>query len=388
MRVAHLLPWPGLGGVATAALRLARALEETGEVRSLAFCHGGRTRVREMFDAAGVETVAYEAGDFSYLHPKPFLRGTRAFLKLLREQEIDVVHTADLLGVYHAGLACKVARVPLVCHIRSNFEAMAWQYRPPLRLASHFVFVSEAVRRNFDSIYRVPQRRGTVIYDWSPDFPDEAKGAEEARRRVRAEFRIEEDAPVVSMIARVQPPKDFETLIRAAGEVVKRHARLRLLFVGEYDHPHCLEHYGKLRSLAEELKLSERIIWTGLRDDVPDLIRSTDVCVLSTHAEGMPLVLLEALALKRAVVASRVGGIPELITHEETGLLFEKNDYRELAREISMLLDDKERADHLARRGQEHVRANFNREQTVRQTRSLYARLTRGPRGALAAHVR
>ncbi|HEV7842172.1 MAG TPA: glycosyltransferase family 4 protein, partial [Pyrinomonadaceae bacterium] len=173
LRVAHVLPWPGLGGVATAALRLACALEETGEFHNLAFCHGERNRVGEMFEGAGIETVGYEAGEFSYRHPSAYLRGTKRFLRLLREHKVDIVHAADLMGVYHAGLACSLARVPLVCHIRSNFEDMLWQYKPPLRAASHFVFVSEAVWQNFDTIFRVPRKRGTVIYDWGPDASHE-----------------------------------------------------------------------------------------------------------------------------------------------------------------------------------------------------------------------
>jgi glycosyltransferase involved in cell wall biosynthesis len=387
LRVAHVMPWPGLGGVATAALRLACALEETGEVRNLAFCHGGRTRVGEMFEGGGIETVGYEAGDFSYRHPSAYLRGTRRFQRLLREHEIDIVHSADLMGVYHAGLACTLARVPLVCHIRSNFEDMLWQYKPPLRAASHFVFVSQAVWQNFDTIFRVPRKRGTVIYDWGPDASDE-EGAGTARARVREEFQIETDAPVIGMIARVQPPKDFETLIRAMAKVVESHQSARLLIIGEYDHPHCLEHYRALRALSEELRLGERIIWAGLRRDVPDLIRAMDVCVLSTHAEGMPLVLLEAMALGCPVVATRAGGIPELITHGENGLLHEKNDYQELARGVLSLLDDGERAARIGRRGQEHVRANFNREKTINATRNLYARLKGAPHASLAADAR
>lgn len=387
LRVAHVMPWPGLGGVATAALRLACALEETGEFRNLAFCHGGRTRVGEMFEGAGIETVGYEAGDFSYRHPSAYLRGTRRFQRLLREYKIDIVHSADLMGVYHAGLACTLARVPLVCHIRSNFEDMLWQYKPPLRAASHFIFVSQAVWQNFDTIFRVPRKRGTVIYDWGPDASDE-ESAGVARARVREEFQIETDAPVVGMIARVQPPKDFETLIRAMAKVVESHQSARLLIIGEYDHPHCLEHYRALQSLSEELRLGERIIWAGLRADVPDLIRAMDVCVLSTHAEGMPLVLLEAMALGCPVVATRAGGIPELITHEENGLLHEKNDYQGLARGILSLLDDRERAARIGRRGQEHVRANFNREKTINATRNLYARLKGAPHASLAADAR
>jgi glycosyltransferase involved in cell wall biosynthesis len=387
LRVGHVLPWPGLGGVATAALRLATALEETGEFHNLAFCHGAETKVGRMFGEAGIETVEYTAGEFSYRHPAAYLRGTKRFLRLIREHKIDIIHSADLMGVYHAGLACKLARVPLVCHIRSNFEDFPRQYKPPLRSTSHFVFVSRAVWRNFDTIFRVGENRGSVIYDWGPEVKD-VENLEVVRQRVRAEFRIEPDAPVVGMIARVQPPKDFETLVRAHAEVTRAHPLARLLLIGEYDHPHCLEHYRKLCALIEELGLSERVIWAGLRQDVPELIRAMDVCVLSTHAEGMPLVLLEAMSLGCAVVATRVGGIPELITHCETGLLHEKNDSRELALGVLSLLDDPARAASLGRRGQEHVRTNFNRERTINATRNLYARLTDTEHASLAMNTR
>jgi glycosyltransferase involved in cell wall biosynthesis len=387
VRVAHLLPWPGLGGVATAALRLAAALEETGEFHNLAFCHGKGTKVERMFAGAGIETVEYEAGEFSYRHPAEYLRGTSRFLKLLREHKIELLHSTDLMGVYHAGLACRLARVPLVCHIRSNFEDFPRQYKPPLRAASHFVYVSKAVWKNFDTIFRVRENRGSVIYDWGPEAR-EREDIEALRERVRAEFGIDSNAPVVGMIARVQPPKNFETLVRAHAEVTRAHERARLLLVGEYDHPHCVEHYRRLRALVDELGLSERVIWAGLRDDVASLIRAMDVCVLSTHAEGMPLVLLEAMSLGCPVVATRVGGIPELIKHGETGLLHEKDNSRELAESVLSLLNDPERAARLGRRGQEHVRLNFNRQKTIDATRNLYARLTGGARLSLAVNTR
>ncbi len=384
LRVAHVLPWPGLGGVATAALRLAEALEDAGGCESLAFCHGNDTKVSRMFGDAGIRVIEYEAGKFSYRHPKAYLRGSKLFHKLLREHRVDIVHSADLMGVYHAGLACTVARVPLVCHIRSNFEDFPRQYKPPLRAASHFVFVSKAVWKNFDTIFRVKEAHGTVIYDWGPEVEE---GSGDARRRVRTEFGVETDAPVIGMIARVQPPKDFETLFRAAAKVVQTHTRARLLLVGEYDHPHCAEHYARLSALAKELGLERSIIWAGLRKDVPDMIRAMDVCALSTHAEGMPLVLLEAMSLACPVVATRAGGIPELVTDGETGLLHEKSNHDELAGKILRLLDDPAGASELGRFGQEHVRRNFNREKTINATRELYNRLTVTRQARLVANV-
>jgi glycosyltransferase involved in cell wall biosynthesis len=119
-------------------------------------------------------------------------------------------------------------------------------------------------------------------------------------------------------------------------EVVKAHSRARLLFVGEYDHPHCLEHYQKLCALISELNLKEQVIWAGLRSDVDEVIRAFDICLLSTHAEGMPLVLLEAMAAGCPVIATRVGGIPEL-ARPENSILVPPSEPEALARALRVL---------------------------------------------------
>lgn len=376
-RIAYVLPWPGIGGAEVATWRVAHVIEESGDFRSVAFCHGdGQTEVARMFDEHAMPVVSYTAGQYSYRHPMPFVRGVFSMARALRRQKIDLVHCADLMGAYHAGTAAKLARVPVVCHIRSNFEDFPARYKPPLATIDRFIFVSHATWRNFNNIFRVSKQRGTVIYDWAP-VAREVEDNAEVRARVRREFGIAPDAAVFGMVARVAPQKDFETLLRASAQVMTARPDSRLLLVGEHDESseETRAFSLRIRALAEELRIADRIIWTGFRSDVPDLMRAMDVFVLCTHSEGFPLVLLEAMSLALPVIGSAVGGVPEIISRDETGLLHERGDAKELAQNILRLINDTSLATALGERGQKHVREQFTQERTIKEVKNVYKRL-------------
>ncbi|MCA1557044.1 MAG: glycosyltransferase, partial [Acidobacteria bacterium] len=118
--------------------------------------------------------------------------------------------------------------------------------------------------------------------------------------------------------------------------------------------------------------LTPHFIFTDFREDVSRLVAAMDVFVLSTHMEGLPLVILEAMAQGRAVVATNVGGIPEIILDEETGLLYPHGDDVKLAAHLLSLLRDEERRERLGRSGCEFVKSNFSRESFVQGMTSLY----------------
>ncbi|MBA2733271.1 MAG: glycosyltransferase family 4 protein [Acidobacteria bacterium] len=381
-RIAYVLHGPVIGGVEIATLRLACAIKESGGFRPIAFCHGEQTSVSRMFDESGIETVSYTAGHFSYFHPGPFWRGVHRFARELHRHRIDLIHCADMTGAYHAGAAAKWRRTPLLCHIRSNFPNFELRYKPPLLAVDRFAFVSHATWRNFNKIFRVHKSHGTVVYDWAPPPPLRSLDGAAARQRVRRELGMESDAPVFGMIARIAPQKDFETLLNATARVVALLPSARLLLVGEYQatkndaaYPEYYEYYQRLRRLIEEKQLSEHVIFMGFRDDIPDLLRAMDVMVLCTHSEGLPLVLLEAMGLGCPVIATSVGGVPELVLHNETGLLHEHADDEELARQILLLINDKQKAVALAEGGRRFVSTRFSRERTVKDVKDLYLRL-------------
>jgi glycosyltransferase involved in cell wall biosynthesis len=364
--VAHIMPWPCVGGVELGTLRMIQAVEGD-EFRNLAFCLKGARPVREMFEQANVEVIEYEAAEPSYRHPKDYLHATRGLARQVRERGVDLLHCADLLAAHRSSLAGAISRVPVISHIRGRFEAISRRDRSFLLPVKRFVFVSENTRRAFG--HRLGVERGVVIYDGI-----EVKGRDEgAAESVRAEFGIPKESLIVGMVARIAPAKDYPTLVRAARRVVEAHADVRFMIVGEHSGVDAYrEHFEEVKRLLEESGVAANFIFTDFREDVQRLVSAMDVFVLSTHMEGLPLVILEAMSLGRAVVATDVGGIPEIVRDRETGLLYPHEDDEMLASALLSLLKSEEERERLARAGREFVRSNFSRERFALGIMNLY----------------
>ncbi len=368
-RVAHVLPWSSVGGTEQATLRIAQGVESYG-FRSTAFClDEPQAAVRELFAEAGFETASYRGVEPSYRRPKEFLRASFRLAAEFRSRKTDLVHCADLLAAYYAALAGKLARVPVLCHIRCRYEHLSRRDQSFLRMVNRFVFVSNDTWRNFG--YRVPAERGAVVYDGI-----EINGASkdvEARSSVRSEFGIAENEKIVGMVGRIAPAKDYATLIKAARRVVASHPDVRFLIVGDYSGAETYrEHYKEVKMMLAANGVTDHFIFTDFRTDVARLLSAIDVFVLSTNTEGMPLVVLEAMSQAKPVVATAVGGIPEIISDGETGLLHRHTDDTQLAAQIISLLQDERVAAHLGERGRRHVETNFSEELFALNMRDVY----------------
>jgi glycosyltransferase involved in cell wall biosynthesis len=372
--VGYVLPWEEFGGGEMATLRMARALAERRRCRPVALCRASPTIVRA-FEAASIETVPFTPAEFSYRRGWPYFRSVGRMVRTIRSHQIDLVHCSDLMGAYQAAFAARVARVPVVCHVRSSFppDEIPLHHKLPLAAVDHFLFVSRAVWRNFDRIRRVGADRGTVVYDAAPS-QDPTSADDPAR--LRREIGLPEHAPVIGMVARIAPEKDFETLVAAMRSVVRERPDARLLLVGA-----CQDaaYAARLRQLVQAMGLGERVSWTGFRRDVAALMRAMDIVVLATHTEGFSLVILEAMEQCRPVVATRVGGVPEIVSDGENGLLHERQDADGLARAILRLLADRPFADELARRGHMFARAQFTMDRTLDAVTGVYDRFLHRP---------
>jgi glycosyltransferase involved in cell wall biosynthesis len=180
------------------------------------------------------------------------------------------------------------------------------------------------------------------------------------------EYHIPEDAPIVGVVARLEAEKGHRTLIDAWPEVLTAVPNAWLLVVGEGSERDALE------AEAATLGVSEHVVFTGRREDVPAVTAALDVAVLPSYREAQGLSVLEAMALSRPVVASRVGGIPEMIEDGVSGLLVPPNDCTALANAIIRLLTDHPYADMLGRRGHDLVHDRFCVEQMVDSVERLY----------------
>jgi L-malate glycosyltransferase len=264
----------------------------------------------------------------------PGLRGLRTLRRAMQSGEFDVVHShaARAHGAVSFARVGLAARPWHVVSRRVDFAVgrdpvSAWKYR---RGADAFLAISEGVRRVLLEGGVLPERVRVV-----PSGIDLAKfdGLRE-RDAVRAELGLDARTLAVGNVAALAPHKAQNDLLRAAAMVHARRRDVRFFIVGE----------GALRArlelLARELGIDEHVVFTGFRADALDLLRAFDVFVLSSYLEGLGTSIMDAQALGVPVVATRTGGIPELVQDGETGLLTPPRDPASLAAAILRFLED------------------------------------------------
>ena len=198
------------------------------------------------------------------------------------------------------------------------------------------------------------------------------------------EYGFPEGSPLVGVVARLEPEKGHATLIEAWPQVLSQVPEARLLIIGEGSQRANLEAQAEsLDLLGEQCSADQcvgtrgarpgaKVLFTGLRDDVPAVTAALDVAVLPSYREAQGLAILEAMALRRPVVATQVGGVPEMIENGRTGLLVPPRDAPALAAAIVRMLTDHPLADMVARAGHDFVHANFSVEHMVDAVSAIY----------------
>jgi glycosyltransferase involved in cell wall biosynthesis len=190
--------------------------------------------------------------------------------------------------------------------------------------------------------------------------------SQEACCTLPEEYGMEPGSAIVGVVARLEPEKGHPTLLEAWPQVLRACPDTYLLIVGEGSRRDALE------AQARELRIAHRVVFTGRRDDVPAVTAALDVAVLPSYREAQGMVILEAMALSRPVVASNVGGIPEMIEDGVTGLLVPPRDPSALATAIVRLLTNHPLADTLGRAGHDMVHDRFCIELMVGAIESIY----------------
>lgn len=198
------------------------------------------------------------------------------------------------------------------------------------------------------------------------------------------EYGFVTGTPLVGVVARLEPEKGHATLLEAWPGVLERVPEAKLLIVGEGSRREALEAQARSLDLLGDECDGERcvgtrrarpgakVVFTGRRDDVPAVTAALDVAVLPSYREAQGLVILEAMALSRPVVATEVGGIPEMIEDGVTGLLVPPRDAPALAAAITRLLEDHPLADTLARAGHDLVHERFCLERMIAEVGDIY----------------
>lgn len=371
-----MLPFPGVGGTEFATLRIARAVSAYG-VESLAVCLEPTDSLRAFLAAGGLRIIEAGAPQPSFRQGVRFLRESWELSQRLKALSVDLVHCADVLAAYHVSTAGWMAGVPVLSHVRNRYADLPWRETLFMRPVDHFAFVSYSTWRQF--ALTVPERRGTVVYD-GVQAADEAR-LKEARADaadVRREFGLPCDAMLVGMFARISAQKDHPTLIRAASETIARCPQAYFLLVGGWSSDERNRAYHQqVADVIQQAGLTERVRLTGFREDVARLMGAIDILALSTHAEGLPLVLLEGMALGKPVVATDVDGIPELVENGVSGFLCRHSDSAALAASLIRLMENPGLMKQMGAAGLGMVRRKFSEAQFAESLINLYAKVSR-----------
>jgi glycosyltransferase involved in cell wall biosynthesis len=176
------------------------------------------------------------------------------------------------------------------------------------------------------------------------------------------------------MVGNINPIKGHKYFLKAAAIIKQKHPDSKFLVVGP-KLPNRESYFESLQILCDELGLTEYVIFTGGRQDIPIIMAALDVLVLSSLSEACPMVVLEAMATGKPVVAARVGGVPEEIVDGQTGILVPPEDAEAIAEAVLYLLKHPRQAKEMGVKGRERIIQHFSLEKSVEQHKDLYLRV-------------
>ncbi|MFN2454911.1 MAG: glycosyltransferase family 4 protein [Pyrinomonadaceae bacterium] len=371
-----MLPSFHQGGSERQAVQLARLLHESGLHRVHVACLDKGGLLRAEVEGLGLGDIPeYPLTSF---YDRNALTQLRRCIAFLREHEIDVVQTFDLYTNVFGMAAAALARVPARIAARRELEgirspAQKWIERRAYNLAHKVVANAEAIRGRLIEDGVAADKISTIYNSLDlrrvapqPGLPrDEALAVLDLPRQPSRRF--------ITIVANVQHPvKDHRMFLRAAKLVRATIPDAAFVIAGEG------ELLDSLREYAAQLGLARDVFFTGRCVKVAELLFVSDVCVLSSVAEGLSNSILEYMAAARPVVVTDVGGAREAVSDGESGYIVKPGDDETMAARIIALLQDPERARAMGERGRHIVEQKFSCEANLARTQNLYDGLLKG----------
>jgi L-malate glycosyltransferase len=360
-----------IGGTERQVMTLATGLDSARFDLSLA-CLRSSDLLPEMARLPGWPPEEYSVTNL--YNPRAIAARLR-FASHLRARRIHIVHTYNFYPNAFAIPAAWIARVPvIVASIRDMGVYLTRRQldaqRLVCRLADRVVVNAEAIRRwliadGYDADRIDVIRNGVDLERFT-----RARGS----GALRQELGLPPDGPLIAVLCRVSPTKGLEYFLQAAAIVAADRPDARFLIVGQPE-PRDREYQERLVTYAARLGLERRVIFTGLRLDVAEVLSELAVSVLPSLSEGLSNVLLESMATGIPVIATGVGGNPEAVEDGVTGLLVPPRDPAALARAVQRILHNRELAARLGHAGRQRVTERFAIDNVIRQTEQLYERL-------------
>lgn len=362
MKVLQLISSSGYFGAENVLVQLAAVLNRddtchvvTGIIKNLATPH---VEVVDQSKQKGIETAIFPcAGKFDY-------KTVVQLRKFIKKNQIDIVHSHGYKSNLYSFFASLGLSVKLVatCHNwlgdNPKMKLYASLDRFFLRRFASVVAVSRAVQKkilqsNISSKRVCVIRNGIDLsrfteQDFSTNF--------------KKELGIPENHLVIGTVGRLSSEKGHRHLLNIAEALEEEYPQITFLIIGD----------GILRAELQQSFNKKNIIFTGLRNDLPELYNCMDIFALPSLTEGLPMVLLEAMASSLPVVVTRVGDVPKVVLEGETGLIVDAGDEEAMKKCLLTLLGDSEKRKKMGRKGYQRVKEEFSSSQMAREYIQVY----------------
>jgi len=311
-----------------------------------------------------VETQITRMGTLRNLNIFSWIKTINRLIQLIKRRKIDLIHSNGSRATIYGGIAARLTRTPLIWHVRiAGCDRLL--DKPLTRLATKIIVISEAVGRRFDWLKNKGEKV-VVIYNGIDleRFNPTING-----KRIREEFLLSPETPLIGIVGRLDWYKGHQYFLQATKKVTEAIPDARFLIVGDGGYRKRLE------NLTKELGLDKKVIFTGNRKDIPQILASLDLFVLSSVSEGFGRSVAEAMACGKPVVATKVGGLLEVIEDGVTGSLAPSKNPKALAKAIITLLQDKEKTQKMGMAGRKRAEELFSIEKNVKKTEELYEKI-------------
>lgn len=373
VRILHVIR-PAEGGMKGHLLALAGGLHKFGYDIEVA-CPGDSPLAREIHDLGLAVHYINLVGP---LNPIQDFRCVIQLYKIMRQQEYDIIHFHGAKAGLVGRIAAVAARCPRTVLTAHNFiiydevplaKKVLFKYGEKLlsRATSRIITVSEALKADLTNNYQLKAEHITPVYNGI----DIAKYLEQRDHvRIKTGLGIDQVKYVIGTVARMAPQKGLSYLLEAVALIKKTDPRKagEIACVVAGDGPLQAE----LANQARRLGIENEIIFPGFVRDVPDFLACLDIFVIPSIAEGLSITTIEAMAAGLPVIASRVGGLPELVDEGVTGYLVEPRNPSVLAQAILQMMSEPEKARTMGENGRALACRNFSTETMIRNTCKVY----------------
>jgi glycosyltransferase involved in cell wall biosynthesis len=367
-RILKVVPTLMCGGTETQFMTLSRRLDPSRFDLEFACLRRWGPFVQELADRQ-IPLSEYQVATFRSVHAQQ-----ARLIRHIARRGIEIVHAYNFYGNVFAVPPARLAAPVVIASIRDCAPYLTAMQKRVQRYACQFadrVLVNASavkdwlIGEGYDASKIVVIRNGVDLTGFAaPADPD----------RIRHELGLPPSTRLVAVVSRLTRMKGLENLLEAAAMLKPKYPDVRFLVVGETS-PMEVPYLDELKQFADRLAVGDRVIFTGRRSDVAALLSGVNVSVMPSLNEALSNVLLESMAAGAPTVATRVGGTPEALVHEDTGLLVAPGDSRGIADAVGRLLDNPSLAGRLGQSARQLIKDRFSVDRMVRSTEDLYTEL-------------